>query len=82
MPQTYILYSKLLDKYYIGHTETTAEERLQKHLRNHDGFTAKAKDWSVVFARAFETKSEAAAFERKIKSWKSKAMIQKLIGRV
>ena len=35
----YILYSKLLDKYYVGST-TNVMERLKKHLNNHKGFTA------------------------------------------
>jgi putative endonuclease len=40
----YILYSKELNQYYIGHTSESLEERLRKHLSNHTGFTAKAKD--------------------------------------
>ncbi|MGB2994903.1 MAG: GIY-YIG nuclease family protein, partial [Ferruginibacter sp.] len=38
----YIIYSKVLDRFYIGYTSESAEKRLQKHLSNHDGFTAKA----------------------------------------
>ncbi len=80
MPWTYILHSKSLDKFYIGSTdESSVEDRLKKHLTNHDGFTSKAKDWEIVFSKQFPTKSEAYAFERKIKGWKSKAAIQKLI---
>lgn len=30
--------------YYIGHTSEAIEERLRKHLSNHGGFTAKAKE--------------------------------------
>ncbi|MBK8194290.1 MAG: GIY-YIG nuclease family protein [Lewinellaceae bacterium] len=80
MAFTYILFSERLDKFYIGHTESSVEERLQKHLSNHDGFTSKAKDWQVAFIREFEDKSAAFAFERKIKSWKSRAAIEKLIS--
>jgi putative endonuclease len=79
MATTYILYSDILDKYYIGHTDALIQERLKKHLSDHDGFTAKAKDWKVVFTRAFELKKEAHAFERKIKQWKSRKMIEMLI---
>ncbi|MCB9019399.1 MAG: GIY-YIG nuclease family protein [Chitinophagales bacterium] len=44
MPCTfYILYSKDLDRYYIGHTCDQIEERLRKHLSNHKGFTAMTK---------------------------------------
>ena len=80
MPHLYILHSQLLDKYYIGHTEKTPQERLDEHLAIHPGFTAKAKDWVIVFFQSYETKAEAYAAERKVKSWKSKKAIQKLIA--
>ena len=51
------------------------EKRLQKHLSNHDGFTAKAKDWVIVFTELFETKSKALEREKQIKAWKSKKQI-------
>ena len=77
----YILYSKILDKYYIGYTGDTVENRLLKHRYNHSGFTAKAKDWMIVYTESHETKSEAYARERYIKSMKSKAFISSLIER-
>ena len=52
----YILYSKILDQYYIGHTGEDLEERLRKHLSNHKGFTAKVKDWTIVYYETFEEK--------------------------
>ena len=55
------------------------EERLRKHLSDHDGYTSKAKDWEVVFVREFEEKKDALAFERKIKGWKSRKMIEHLL---
>ena len=79
MANTYILHSQQLNKYYIGHTSGLMEERLKHHLTNHDGFTAKAKDWKVVFERTFATSLEAAAFEKKIKSWKSVRLIEQLV---
>ncbi|MDE5437176.1 GIY-YIG nuclease family protein, partial [Elizabethkingia meningoseptica] len=38
----YILYSPLLDQFYIGHCSETLQERLRKHLANHKGFTARS----------------------------------------
>ncbi|MCB9302248.1 MAG: GIY-YIG nuclease family protein [Lewinellaceae bacterium] len=35
----YILFSNDLDKYYVGHCQAPIEQRLQKHLTNHKGFT-------------------------------------------
>ena len=79
MAYTYILYSAALDKYYIGHTQDTLEDRIRRHLSNHGGFTAKAKDWELVFSKMFDNKKEAHAFERQIKGWKSREAIEKLV---
>ena len=76
----YILHSKLLDRYYIGSTQDITK-RLEKHLSNHKGYTSRAKDWLVVYSESYLTKSEALLRERKIKSWKSKKMIEKLIDK-
>lgn len=77
---TYILYSEVKDKYYIGHTGDDLRERLRRHNSNHKGFTGGDEDWEIVYKEKFPTKSEAFARERKIKSWKSRRMIKKLIG--
>ncbi|KFF16804.1 GIY-YIG nuclease family protein [Flavobacterium hydatis] len=75
----YILYSKALNQYYIGHTSESLEERLRKHLSNHSGFTGKAKDWTVVYFEEFETKSLAYKRELEVKKWKSRLRVEKLI---
>jgi len=76
----YILYSVNLDKYYIGHTGEPITERLRKHLSVHSGYTAKAKDWAVKYTKAYNSKEEAYAREREIKSKKSRIHIEQLIG--
>ena len=81
MFNTYILYSQLLDRYYIGFTADDIKCRLAKHLANHRGFTGKAKDWILVYQQSFITKQEAMQREKEIKSWKSKALIKNLIVR-
>ena len=79
MCYTYILYSETLDKFYIGHTCENLDERLRKHLSNHKGFTAKVKDWKIVYFEILENKSLAYKRELEMKSWKSKIKIKKLI---
>ena len=79
MHYLYILFSASLNKYYIGHT-SNLEERLQKHLSDHNGFTAKAKDWTIVYTETFGEKQSAAVREKQIKLWKSRKMIEKLIS--
>ncbi len=76
----YILYSSQIDRFYVGHTSLSPECRLQKHLSFHKGFTAKAKDWEIVYTEVFQTKTEAINRELMIKKWKSKVRIKQLIS--
>ena len=76
---TYIIYSQSLDKYYIGLT-ADLQQRLIKHLANHKGFTGKVNDWVIVYQETFDSNTEAYKRERVIKNWKSRKMIEKLIG--
>jgi putative endonuclease len=80
MPYTYILYSSNLDRYYVGSTRESIEERLSKHNNIHKGFTSSANDWEVVFWEFHADYSEALAKEKKIKQWKSRKMIESLIN--
>ena len=64
----YILYSKTLQKYYVGATSMEPESRLKKHLSNHKGFTGKAKDWRIIKQVELDTKKEALILEKKIKN--------------
>lgn len=49
---TYILYSKLLDTYYIGYTSDMTS-RLLRHNQKSKGFTGKVNDWEVVYKEYF-----------------------------
>jgi putative endonuclease len=77
---TYILHSETLDKFYIGSTGDTLENRLYKHNVNHKGFTGKVNDWKIVYSEVFNDVYQARSRELQIKKWKSKIMIQKLIA--
>ena len=48
MYTVYILYSKLLSKYYVGFTSMSVSDRLARHMQDHSGFTSKAKDWEIL----------------------------------
>ncbi len=78
MAYVYLLFSEALDKFYIGHTTMLPEERLEKHLTNHDGFTSKAKDWKLVYQKGYETKALAYAEERRLKKMKSKIALKNM----
>ncbi|WP_106568125.1 GIY-YIG nuclease family protein [Cecembia rubra] len=68
----YILYSEILDRFYIGHTCDSLDQRLKKHLSNHKGFTGRTADWKLVYQEEYPDKVGAYARERKVKSWKSR----------
>ena len=78
----YILYSSLADKYYIGHTGDILAERLRKHNSNHKGFTGSTPDWKIAYTETFPTKEAALHREREVKKWKSRKLVEKLIGTV
>ncbi len=78
---TYILFSKSLDAYYIGYTGDAVNHRLAKHLSEHKGYTAKAKDWEIAYTEVFNTKSEAMSRESQFKAWKSKLRIKQFINK-
>lgn len=77
---TYILYSSILDKYYIGFTGDNIHIRLAQHLSNHKGFTGKSKDWKIVYTEIFNTKPEAMHREKQLKAWKNKLRLEQLIN--
>ena len=75
----YILYSPSLDTFYIGSSENP-QERLRKHLANHNGFTAKVKDWVLCYTESFKSKTLALKREKQLKCWKNKTRIRQLIS--
>ena len=75
---TYILYSKSLDKFYIGATKQL-DIRIQKHNTNHKGYTGKSNDWKIVYHEQFESWKEALSREKQIKNKKSRKFIELLI---
>ena len=77
----YILYASDIDKYYIGYTNDEIGKRLRQHLSNHFGFTARSKEWKVVYKEIFENKIDAMKREREIKNWKSKKRIELLLAK-
>jgi len=58
-----ILYSPILNKYYVGSTSDLAE-RLRRHHTNHNGFTGSCADWILKYSEEFASKAEAYARER------------------
>ena len=75
----YILESETSGNYYIGSSENP-EKRLQFHNTREKGFTSRYRPWRIIFKKEYESKSEALRAERKIKSWKNRKMIERVIS--
>jgi putative endonuclease len=75
----YILKSINYPKYYIGISQNP-EIRLQYHNTIEKGFTSRYRPWEKIFTKEYPDKVTAAAVEKKIKCWKSKVMIEKIIS--
>ena len=76
----YIIFSPTKNKYYVGHTGSCLEDRLNKHNSNHKGFTGGIGDWNIVFSKPYGSKTEAYQAELNIKRRKSRKYIEDLIS--
>ncbi len=74
----YILKSKTADKYYTGISQNP-ERRLTYHNSIERGFTSRYRPWAVEFTKEYENREQAHQAELKVKSWKSKEMVEKLV---
>jgi putative endonuclease len=70
----YILYSEKTQKFYTGHTNDF-ERRIIEHNSGQNKSTKSGSPWEIVYRKEYETKSEAARIESKIKKMKSKDYI-------
>ena len=77
----YIIYSKSIDQYYIGHTENIAD-RLFRHRNSGSRSTKKSNDWELKYTEQFQTRSDAANREKAIKAKKSRKYIEHLIANI
>jgi len=75
----YILKSQATGRYYVG-SSANPDQRLRDHNTKPKGFTARHRPWAMVFLQDLGTKASAQAAERKIKSWKSRKMIEKVLN--
>jgi len=75
----YILKSQSAEKYYTGISANPAL-RLTYHNTVEKGFTSRYRPWEIAFSKEYPSKEFAHQIELKIKNWKSKKMIEKIIS--
>ena len=71
----YILYSTILDKYYIGQTNDLVK-RIRQHIQARN---LGANDWILKYKEAFSDRAAACSREREIKKKKSRKYIEFLV---
>ncbi len=80
MHYLYIIYSKKLDKFYVGETPDV-KTRLKLHNAHHftKSFTKSATDWETKLSFECRDKQNAFFLEKFIKRMKSRKFIEKII---
>jgi putative endonuclease len=80
MPVAYILYSSVLDQFYIGSTVLTVQERLEQHNHQYydNKFTSRTSDWEIFLTIDCITATQARLVEAHIKRMKSRAYVKNL----
>lgn len=75
----YILQSEHSGVFYTGSSDNP-QRRVHFHNTIETGFTSRYRPWKIVFTKEYPTKHLAQQAERKVKSWKSRKMIEQLIN--
>ncbi|MBK7562410.1 MAG: GIY-YIG nuclease family protein [Chitinophagaceae bacterium] len=73
----YILYTEKFKKHYTGYS-TNLPSRLISHNELGHGWTAKYRPWKLIYTNEFETKQEAIAYEKWLKTGVGRDFIKKL----
>ena len=79
MGYLYILYSLKVDRYYIG-SSTNPDRRILEHQRGQTRSTARGAPWEVKLLQSFPSKNEALHAEIRLKRWKNRFEIEKVIA--
>lgn len=79
MPQTvYILYSPLVDRYYVGRT-SNFDKTIERHNTGKNPHTKTGLPWNTVFKESFDSADEAREREVQIKSSQSREELKRFI---
>ena len=79
MGVVYILFSKKLNKFYVG-SSTDIDRRLTEHNSGKSKFTSRGMPWLLMYKEDYPTLTEAKKRELQIKKRKSRIYIEELIN--
>jgi putative endonuclease len=77
MVSVYILFSDKLKKRYVGSSEDPFR-RLEQHNQGKTAFTSRGRPWTLRYVEAYETRPEAVARERFLKSGAGREFLDRL----
>ena len=78
MAYVYVLESEKHRKFYIGSTENMGE-RLARHNQGYEKSTKPYRPYKIAFKQKCSNMEEARTLEHKIKKWKRRDLILKII---
>ena len=81
MPLCYILFSRKLQRFYVGVTQGDVHDRIRKHNEQAYGrhrFSATTSDWELFLSIRAIDYAHSIRIERKIKSMKSSKYVRNL----
>lgn len=67
-------------QYYVGSTRNITK-RLNDHKRGRVKFTKNKRPLTLIFVKEFQNYKLALNFERKVKSWKKRKSIEKMLSK-
>jgi len=75
----YILQSRANGRFYVGST-TDLNRRIEQHARGQTSTTRRMGEFDLVFSQEFATLELARKAELKLKSWKRKDYLEKIVN--
>ena len=78
MPYVYILQSVVNSRYYIGST-IDLKRRIREHNDGKSKYTKFTKPFELVFSQHYPSIEIARRIEHKLKKFKSRAIVEKII---
>jgi putative endonuclease len=73
----YVLFSEKFNKHYTVFS-SNLPERLRSHNEYGKDWTARYRPWKLIFTKEFETKEEAMAYEKWLKTGAGREFIKAL----
>jgi putative endonuclease len=74
----YILYSEKFNKHYTGYT-SDIELRIKSHNEFGKDWTAWYRPWKLIYTKEFNSKNEAMAYEKWVKTGAGRDFIKTLL---